>query len=515
MADRVSELERQTRYTYLDPDKKHRVSDPTLKAIQKKALLSFYERHHSSKSSWRSEPQLAQPAGPQAPVLPPRPQNQTPSRRASCASDYASSLRKTHLATMHESKTTDNIGKTTDNISHVHSNSIGSLSADLLGPVIMGPAISVDDWVPERPPKKPHLRTVYPDLFRAVSPDLPPPSPPVVLENEVFNDEPLPPPPTEIETETWNKEFNNVGLENYENIKENVNMKRKNEIITSKSCENVCAQVEHKILSEKVQVNGNEVKPQIRQKISLHDNEHRLEKRHSDTNLSQKLSICKEIRLENRLSANILPQKSMPSLDNEIEQKLQNLRQRMSQRNSENDLLTSRQYHVNPQRKSPQRNFDEIKNEQNQVKRSTEIRSSLRIANPKLDFHRSKPESYRQSFSDKRQKLIINGNVALSNFNEPLRSNGNVNESLRSNGQFNESLRVNGNFNEPLKIFKAPMPLPSESRDFKVQRCSIAEENEVAPPPLHPRQGRINQSMRARIPDQKIRKSPEKDDFNM
>lgn len=41
---------------------------------------------------------------------------------------------------------------------HQHSNSCGSLSTDLLGPVIVGPAISIDDWVPERPPKKPHLR---------------------------------------------------------------------------------------------------------------------------------------------------------------------------------------------------------------------------------------------------------------------------------------------------------------------------------------------------------------------
>lgn len=37
-------------YSYLDPDKKHRVADMTLKAIQKKALLSYYERH-TGKSS--------------------------------------------------------------------------------------------------------------------------------------------------------------------------------------------------------------------------------------------------------------------------------------------------------------------------------------------------------------------------------------------------------------------------------------------------------------------------------
>lgn len=96
---------------------------------------------------------------------------------------------------------------------HQHSNSCGSLSADLLGPVIVGPSISVDDWVPEkppeRPPKNPHLRTAFPDLFqsqRALSPDLPPPSPPTVLEDEVFNsDDPLPPPPLELQHPEWNE----------------------------------------------------------------------------------------------------------------------------------------------------------------------------------------------------------------------------------------------------------------------------------------------------------------------
>lgn len=62
VADRISELEKQQKYSYFDPEKRHKVPDPTLKAIQKKALLSFYERHNNpnNKSSWRSEPQLAQ-----------------------------------------------------------------------------------------------------------------------------------------------------------------------------------------------------------------------------------------------------------------------------------------------------------------------------------------------------------------------------------------------------------------------------------------------------------------------
>lgn len=77
------------------------------------------------------------------------------------------------------------------------SSSCGSLTAAVSGPFIMGPAISIDDWVPARPPKKPHLRAAYP-VPRMSSPDLPPPSPPPVVEDEVFvSDEPLPPPPTE------------------------------------------------------------------------------------------------------------------------------------------------------------------------------------------------------------------------------------------------------------------------------------------------------------------------------
>lgn len=218
VADRISKLEKQQKYSYLDPDKKHKVPDPTLKAIQKKALLSFYERHHnnSKNSQWRSEPQLANTHKPLSiSQPPPKVKVQLPSRRASSASDYASgnNSKRSSLASTLESKTTDNINKVV--VKHQHSNSCGSLSADLLGPVIVGPSISVDDWIPEkppaRPPKNPNLRTAFPDLFqeqRVPSPDLPPPSPPTVLEDEVItNDEPLPPPPPECDSD-WQKEFN-------------------------------------------------------------------------------------------------------------------------------------------------------------------------------------------------------------------------------------------------------------------------------------------------------------------
>lgn len=73
--------------------------------------------------------------------------------------------------------------------------------------VIVGSPISIDDWVPERPPKKPQLRALpIPSRVevpavpeRVPSPDLPPPPPPPppveVVEDSPFPDEPLPPPP--------------------------------------------------------------------------------------------------------------------------------------------------------------------------------------------------------------------------------------------------------------------------------------------------------------------------------
>ncbi|XP_018335452.1 protein Shroom [Agrilus planipennis] len=217
VADKISELEKQQKYSYLDPNKRHKVPDPTLKAIQKKALLSFYERHHTSSGStkatniWRSEPQLAhsQPTLAPVPQPPPRVNLQSPSRRASCASDYASGTnsRRSSLSSPREAKQEQKLIT-----KHQHSNSCGSLSTDLLGPMIVGPAISVDDWVPqqppERPPKNPNLRSAFPDLFvrRLPSPDLPPPSPPNVNEDEVINnDEPFPPPPPELQHQDTNE----------------------------------------------------------------------------------------------------------------------------------------------------------------------------------------------------------------------------------------------------------------------------------------------------------------------
>lgn len=95
VAERVNELEKQqvhNKFMYFDPEKKHKV-DHSLRAIQKRALLSFYERHQqpgsssSSSSSWRSEPQLSPP--PRPPPIPTRPRLPTPlSRRSSISSEY-------------------------------------------------------------------------------------------------------------------------------------------------------------------------------------------------------------------------------------------------------------------------------------------------------------------------------------------------------------------------------------------------------------------------------------------
>lgn len=79
------------------------------------------------------------------------------------------------------------------------SSSCGSLSTAILGPMVLGPSISIDDWVPELPPKKKQVaRQQTPQAKREPSPDLPPPPPVVDDDEQMFvSDEPLPPPPPE------------------------------------------------------------------------------------------------------------------------------------------------------------------------------------------------------------------------------------------------------------------------------------------------------------------------------
>lgn len=84
------------------------------------------------------------------------------------------------------------------NVCVLFSSSCGSLSTAILGPMVLGPSISIDDWVPELPPKKkqPSRPTPVQAVKRELSPDLPPP-PPVVDDETFVSDEPLPPPPPE------------------------------------------------------------------------------------------------------------------------------------------------------------------------------------------------------------------------------------------------------------------------------------------------------------------------------
>ncbi|CAH0547734.1 unnamed protein product [Brassicogethes aeneus] len=398
VADRISELEKQQKYSYLDPEKKHKVSDPTLKAIQKKALLSFYERHHnnSKNNHWRSEPQLAQTPQPLSivPQPPPKIKVQLPSRRASSASDYASAnnSKRSSLASTVESKTTDHLYKSTAR--HQHSNSCGSLSTDLLGPVIMGPSISVDDWVPdkppERPPKNPHLRQAFPDLFqdrRVPSPDLPPPSPPTVLEDEVITcDDPLPPPPPECETD-WKPEFN-------ERLKENAG---------------------HQKASPQVQQQQQSKYSPIKQTVGLPE-------RYASVRSSIKTKTGEQIFQQ----------------------------------------VSSKPYHP----------------------------EKLKSDKPEHILGFPSQKGYAERSNTKyptTQKLVLNGSIAVSQ-------------------------KVNG-----ISDQYRPEPLrPHNKKQMAQQRSSMTEVGlKESPPPLKPRQMRINQSMRARIPherSQNSRSSPSKEE---
>ena len=461
VADRINELEKQQKYSYLDPEKKHKVPDPTLKAIQKKALLSFYERHHNNANAtktntWKSEPQLAQSPLVAVPQPPPRQKSQTPSRRASCASDYASSASK--RSSLASNKETKDGGKITPR--HQHSNSCGSLSTDLLGPVIIGPSISLDDWVPEkppeRPPKNPHLRIAYPDLFqdqRVPSPDLPPPSPPTVLEDEVINsDEPLPPPPADLDAATWQKDFD-------ERLKQNMlknqctamsQVELKSSFKTSHTKDIIMDQFKKQTgFPERGTAKYSSVR--LNQDKTVHG-----EHRHSYTDYRKENKVGVQAVNDNRDFANG-PQ-SLVHISN---------------------LNEDAKVHHNetPKYKFPGK--EQILGFPNQ--RNYAERSSTRY-----------PSAH---------KLVLNGNIAV--------------------GQKVMNGTCDQHAADPLK---AQQPSPVKDHDdyrsnmmVGKQRASIAEvtarEN---PPPLQPRQMRINQSMRARMsegrPGGVTRLSPPKED---
>ncbi|VVC41283.1 Hypothetical protein CINCED_3A001108 [Cinara cedri] len=207
VAERINELEKQqqqasnNKFMYYDPEKKHKVGDHSLRAIQKRALLSFYERHQTG-SSWRSEPQLSPP--PRPPPIPSRPRLPTPlSRRSSISSEYDTPATWNDDCSKDDSSADEVTGANPKELNkNPHrSSSCGSLSTAMLGPMVLGPSISIDDWVPELPPKKkqPAARQPAPPVAkREPSPDLPPPPPMVDDDEQLFvSDEPLPPPPPE------------------------------------------------------------------------------------------------------------------------------------------------------------------------------------------------------------------------------------------------------------------------------------------------------------------------------
>lgn len=63
------------------------------------------------------------------------------------------------------------------------------ISNDLQGAMIIGKIISLDDWVPDRPPKNGSLRIPSPDL---------PPPPNIESTSPLNQDDPLPPPPPDL-----------------------------------------------------------------------------------------------------------------------------------------------------------------------------------------------------------------------------------------------------------------------------------------------------------------------------
>lgn len=285
VAERISELERQhstsnqcnEKFTYLDPSKQHRVSNPTLKAFQKNAVQSYFARQQSFKehagngNTIKRNNIITNGSSKSISIRPQSLQLNTSSSasklhsRSSLPDNFKSNSgyyqHVINLSTISSSSTSsNNISSNNNNTSMSPSNTSKSrkhnksptsqqsqedayhntmefafsndntspppppprnrtslparrtlsaseyasfhdqgnlickqnLSKDLLQPMIMGPIISVDDWVPERPPKNPMLRIPSPELP-------PPPLNTIEAEVQLLNqDEPLPPPPPEL-----------------------------------------------------------------------------------------------------------------------------------------------------------------------------------------------------------------------------------------------------------------------------------------------------------------------------
>ncbi|XP_052892283.1 protein Shroom [Anopheles moucheti] len=121
-----------------------------------------------------------------APPPPPPPRNRASMLPMGSAVPYSPSA---HMATVRRTSSASEYSSIRDKLIQQRQ----QLSKDLLGPMIMGPIIALDDWVPERPPKNP--------MLRIPSPELPPPPPMLTPTEDVLlinQDEPLPPPPPEL-----------------------------------------------------------------------------------------------------------------------------------------------------------------------------------------------------------------------------------------------------------------------------------------------------------------------------
>ncbi|EAA12586.4 AGAP008243-PA, partial [Anopheles gambiae str. PEST] len=258
VAERINELEKHQQQQqhhginlHSSSTKTHRVSNPSLKAFQKNAVISYFERQqqharesiHSRPSSLNlsaaggnnsngssggspgastnsSKPQSGgSPPGVSTPVISSHSQRSSISSAYSSAAGSMMELSMWHLirppptwqqleGTLGFAELYECIAQLSFSLSLAFRTSSASeyssirdkliqqqqqLSKDLLGPMIMGPIIALDDWVPERPPKNP--------MLRIPSPELPPP-PPVLTPTEdvllINQDEPLPPPPPEL-----------------------------------------------------------------------------------------------------------------------------------------------------------------------------------------------------------------------------------------------------------------------------------------------------------------------------
>uniref|UniRef100_A0A182KDS5 Uncharacterized protein n=1 Tax=Anopheles christyi TaxID=43041 RepID=A0A182KDS5_9DIPT len=121
-----------------------------------------------------------------APPPPPPPRNRASMLPMGSGAPYSPSA---HMATVRRTSSASEYSSIRDKLIQQRQ----QLSKDLLGPMIMGPIIALDDWVPERPPKNP--------MLRIPSPELPPPPPMLTPTEDVLlinQDEPLPPPPPEL-----------------------------------------------------------------------------------------------------------------------------------------------------------------------------------------------------------------------------------------------------------------------------------------------------------------------------